>query len=208
MKKEQGIYILTNTVNGKQYVGMDSNLPSRAHRHLSGNTKECRLIHRAIQKYGKDTFSIETIPCPDISHDALCALEQAKIAELNTKAPHGYNLTDGGEGSVNPSLETRQKVSEALKGHEVTLETRQKISEANQNPSPETRLKMSDAQNGRKHTLESRQKMSKSRQGEKHHYYGKTFSIEHRQKISEAAKKQHARQRAERDKLSGQRLLF
>ena len=33
------------------------------------------------------------------------------IAKLNTKVPNGYNLTDGGEGLVNPSDETRAKMS-------------------------------------------------------------------------------------------------
>ncbi len=41
-----------------------------------------------------------------------------------------YNKTDGGDGSSNPSAETRRKMSEALKGKPRSKEIRRKISEA------------------------------------------------------------------------------
>ena len=34
----QGIYILTNSINGKQYVGKDVRLPLRPNQHLLGKT--------------------------------------------------------------------------------------------------------------------------------------------------------------------------
>ena len=46
--KNPGIYVLTSPT-GKQYVGRDVNLPSRATQHLRGNVPECPAIHRAIQ---------------------------------------------------------------------------------------------------------------------------------------------------------------
>ena len=56
--KNPGIYILTNKVNGKQYVGKDSNLPNRVNQHLSGYENNCPLIYRAIKKYGRENFDI------------------------------------------------------------------------------------------------------------------------------------------------------
>ncbi len=112
--KNPGLYILTNTVNGMQYVGKDSNLPSRSKEHLSGKTPQCRHVHRAIQKYGRDAFSVKIIQYPGISQEALNAVERWKIRHLQTLASGGYNLKEGGEGG-NPSEETRQKMSESTR---------------------------------------------------------------------------------------------
>ena len=109
--KNPGIYILTSP-SGNQYVGRDSNLPKRIKEHLSGKSPRCRLIHRAIQKYGADTFDVEIIRYPGISDEALNAVEKWKIKQLQTLSPKGYNLTEGGEGGKH-SEETRQKLSEA-----------------------------------------------------------------------------------------------
>ena len=107
--KNPGIYILTSP-SGKQYVGKDSDLPSRVRDHLRGNSPRCPAIHDAIQKYGHEAFSVEIIRYPRISEDALNAVERWKIRHLHTLAPSGYNLVEGGEGG-NPSEETRQKMS-------------------------------------------------------------------------------------------------
>ena len=109
--KNPGLYILTSP-SGKQYVGKDSNLPSRATQHFSSKSSNCRLIHRAIKKYSAAAFDVETIRYPGISHEALDAVERWKIKQLQTLAPKGYNLTEGGEGGKH-SEETRQKLSKA-----------------------------------------------------------------------------------------------
>ena len=110
--KNPGLYILTHKGTGEQYVGKDSRLPSRPKEHLSGNAPECRHVHNAIQKYGRDAFSVEIIQYPGISDEALNAVERWKIRHLQTLSPGGFNLTEGGEGG-NPSEETRQKISES-----------------------------------------------------------------------------------------------
>ena len=106
-----GIYILTSP-SGKQYVGKDTNLPKRVKAHLNGNTPQCRAIHNAIQKYGRDAFSVEIIRYPGISEKALNAVERWWIRRLKTLDPGGYNLTEGGDGAI-PSEETRQKMRES-----------------------------------------------------------------------------------------------
>ena len=111
--KNPGIYILTSP-SGNQYVGRDRNLSSRATQHLRGSAPHCRAIHDAIKKYGADAFSVEIIQYPGISHEALNAVERWKIRQLQTLAPGGYNLTEGGEGVI-PSEETRQKFSESAR---------------------------------------------------------------------------------------------
>ena len=108
--KNPGIYILTSP-SGNQYVGKDSNLPRRVRDHLSGKNLECPAVHNAIQKYGRDAFSVEIIQYPGISQEALNAVERWWIRRLQTLDPGGYNLTEGGEGLFNPSPEIRQKMS-------------------------------------------------------------------------------------------------
>ena len=113
--KNPGIYILTSP-SGKQYVGKDRNLPRRTKAHLRGKSPQCRLIHKAIKKYGGDTFSVEIIRYPGISQEALNAVERWWIRRLQTIAPGGFNLTEGGEGGI-PSEETRRKMSEIVSKH-------------------------------------------------------------------------------------------
>ena len=108
--KNPGIYILTSP-SGRQYVGRDTHLPTRIKQHLRGNSPRCRLIHRAIQKYGRNTFTVEIIQYPGISEEALDAVERWWIRRLQTLAPSGYNLTAGAEHGSS-SEETRQKMRE------------------------------------------------------------------------------------------------
>jgi len=108
--KNPGIYVLTSP-SRKQYVGKDVKLPSRIKNHLNGNVPQCRAIHNAIQKYGRDAFSVKIIQYPGISEVALKAVERWWVRRLKTLAPGGYNLNEGGDGSI-PSEETRQKLSE------------------------------------------------------------------------------------------------
>ena len=86
----------------------------------------------------------------------LSKLEILHIRFFNSKAPNGYNLTDGGDGwmsGTRHSLESRQRMSEVM-----TTEMRQKISEANKGKtspmkgkdhSPETRRRISQSLKGR-----------------------------------------------------------
>ena len=121
------------------------------------------------------------------THDEAITLE---IALIFLMRPYGglVNETDGGDGTIgltrNPHTEeTRQKVSNSLKGHTVSEEARRKISEASKvrTISEETRRTLSKVHQGRKHTEESRRKMSQVQKG-------RIISEEHRQKLSEAHK--------------------
>jgi group I intron endonuclease len=92
------VYIVTNIANGKQYVGITTNLKRRWHQHLSANGS-APALHAAIKKYGPEGFALSHI-CDAFDFDAACDIERNLIQQHNTKAPNGYNLTDGGEGVV------------------------------------------------------------------------------------------------------------
>lgn len=109
------IYIITNTINAKQYVGIAKNLQARWNQHKSLN-KSSPYLHAAIKKHGVDAF-IFTHFATAFDRESACLIEQTLIVEHNTKAPHGYNLTDGGEGARGAIVEqkTRSKLSQASK---------------------------------------------------------------------------------------------
>lgn len=101
------IYMVTNKANGKQYVGMTKDIKRRWHQHLSANGS-APALHSAIKKYGTDGF-VFTHVCDAFDFDAACDIERMLINQHNTKTPHGYNLTDGGEGVIGRSMTEEDK---------------------------------------------------------------------------------------------------
>lgn len=91
------IYLITNTVSSKVYVGLTTQLIiKRWRQHLKvARRGGASLIARAIRKYGESKFSIRELEeCS--GNEELNAAEQKFIAEYNSAAPNGYNLTYGG----------------------------------------------------------------------------------------------------------------
>lgn len=102
------VYVITNLINGKQYVGLTTaSIDERWKRHLD-QTKSvgASLIHQAIVECGKENFTIEVIDSAD-SLKKLCAKEREWIRKLNTITPNGYNVTLGGEIGGSPGKPTR-----------------------------------------------------------------------------------------------------
>ena len=82
----------------KQYVGITRNMQKRWGEHkLTYNNKTA--MGKAIQKYGSHNFEMVQIASSTNWEDAQL-VEKALIKELNTKVPNGYNLTDGGDGTL------------------------------------------------------------------------------------------------------------
>ena len=127
--KRFAVYIITNTVNGKQYVGITSSLKIRWYRHKKANGSSPAL-HAAIKLYGAENF-VFTHLMDVFNFEHAKDIEMELIASKGTKAPNGYNLTDGGEGShgVERSEETRKKIGKASKQRRHSDEARKRISE-------------------------------------------------------------------------------
>ncbi len=142
------IYRITNQLDGKPYVGQTvRTIEERFQEHAKADS----YIGRAICAHGVENFSCEVIEECD-NREQLNEREIFWIAELNSKHPNGYNLTDGGEGTA---------------GVERTPETRAKISAAKKNPSAETRAKMSAVHKGKPLSDEHRAKIGASGKGRK-----------------------------------------
>ena len=132
------IYVRPNLINGKKYVGQATDLKERQRKWNDLNQPYAGpAINNARAKYGIEAFGFEILKeCDDKELDYW---EKYYVKELNTKAPYGYNLTDGGGGmsGYTHSAETRKKISKGHKGKEPwkkgkhhSYETRKKISEA------------------------------------------------------------------------------
>lgn len=141
------VYVITNTLNGKQYVGQTIqtlNRRFRAHRWQSSGVGGKNMpIALAMHKYGTEHFKIEVLfTCS--SQTDLDTMELHYATTLNTFVPNGYNLRAGnGRGSVAP--ETIEKIRISNRGKKASEETRRKLSESRRGKkwSEATRAKLS-----------------------------------------------------------------
>lgn len=92
------IYKITNTINGKSYIGKTkSNYERRFREHVSETKKERaknRPLYRAMNKYGVDVFTVELLEETDNPVER----EKYWIEFYGTYGSNGYNATKGGDG--------------------------------------------------------------------------------------------------------------
>lgn len=122
------IYLLTNTVNGKKYVGQTVKpLDLRWQRHCWNCTYKNNMpVDMAIRKYGRHSFTREVI-AECYSQEELNEKEKHYVNELNTWSPHGYNLRAGdGMGAMSEQVKDKIRVSNT--GKIRSDETRRKLS--------------------------------------------------------------------------------
>ena len=169
------IYIVTNTVNGKQYVGITNSLAKRWNKHKNAKGS-APALHAAIKKYGLDAFIFSHI-ADAFDSEAAKKIEIMLIAEHNTIAPHGYNLTSGGDGTLNPSEEVRQKLSASHAGKTQSEETKAKRSASLKKAYAEGR-KESNAGKTWKMSEEGKAKIRAAKIGDKNPMFGKKQSPE------------------------------
>lgn len=119
-----GIIYKATSPSGKSYVGQTRyGLRERWRDHIydavDPNKDHCKLLNRAIRKYGGHTFELEILM--ECDNDELNHYEELYINHCNSIKPYGYNLTYGG---ANTHLEeTKQKISETLKGRPKSYES-------------------------------------------------------------------------------------
>lgn len=93
MKKD--IYIIRNDINDKVYVGQAINTKTRFQGHCKPSAAlENDLVARAIQKYGREHFSVEILESQVENYNDR---EKYWIEYYDCICPKGYNLTPGGE---------------------------------------------------------------------------------------------------------------
>ena len=133
MNGQYCVYVHTNKINGKRYVGQTKKNPLVRWGKNGKNYKGCRKFYNAILKYGWDNFE-HVILNSGLSKQEADTLEKKYIKEYKTREQkYGYNIEFGGstkEWSEESkeimrmhrlgkklSEETKRKVGEALVGH-------------------------------------------------------------------------------------------
>lgn len=87
---EYFIYIITNLINEKQYVGR-SEFERRCHSHIKYKSSN-RLLRLDIGKYGLENFQLDITIYKNVTLAQMHKKENELILELQTLYPLGYNL--------------------------------------------------------------------------------------------------------------------
>lgn len=114
VQKNYVVYLHTNLINNKVYVGQTNNIIRRWRNNgiEYTYTQSHSLFGKAIQKYGWENFSHEIL-AEELTQEEANALEIYYIEQFNSCNPEwGYNLRAGGNGGGALSQETKQKLRE------------------------------------------------------------------------------------------------
>jgi group I intron endonuclease len=165
------IYCIINCVNNLVYVGSSMDSKRRIHGHFrslrKGSHNNTRL-QEDFNFYGEESFEVKILDSTDTEEDRVHA-ENYWIAALNS-IKFGYNIEYAGACN---SVETREKISNTLKGRKLSLERRQNIAYG--------QLGRVGPMRGKSHSEASKQRMSDAQKG-------KHLSDNHKLKLSEARK--------------------
>lgn len=89
---KKDIYVIKNDINQKLYIGQSLNAEERFKSHCKKNYDNS-LVDAAIQKYGKEYFRVEILEKQIENYNEK---EKYWIKEMNSLAPNGYNILEGG----------------------------------------------------------------------------------------------------------------
>lgn len=122
-RKRGKVYMLTNTVTGKSYVGQTIQRPSaRMQQHKGGRqfgytrSSKPTLIQRSIRKRGWSAFTWEILE-KNIAHEPVKILDERErywIKEKQTLRPNGYNMDEGGQKGKRYTPDMRKAKSKAM----------------------------------------------------------------------------------------------
>lgn len=151
------IYKIVNNTNGKIYIGQTKNLKERIriHKYWAKIKRGNASIHKAINFYGFDNFSVEIL-LDGLTREDANIKEVELIDQYKTnQRDFGYNITIGGKGHrgvfgenhpmfgvKRPDLVERNKKG---KGRKLSQEIKDKISPLGRKASKETKKKMSES---------------------------------------------------------------
>jgi hypothetical protein len=104
------IYLTTNTVNDKKYVGLCARSSDQTQYLGSG-----KLLRQAIKKHGRGSFVRETLETCD-TEEELRLCEQKWISHFDAvNNPQFYNLHEGGRGGNVSQFVDRETLSISVK---------------------------------------------------------------------------------------------
>lgn len=123
------VYLTTNLINGKKYLGKHST-NTLEDGYLGSGT----IINKAIKKYGKENFKREILEFCDSLEEAYNKEELTIKEYCAVELDEFYNLTKGGKGNKGyvPKFteEWIKKISEGLKGKHLSDKHKENISKS------------------------------------------------------------------------------
>lgn len=190
-KNKSGIYKIINNLNKKIYIGRSNNIFARINSHKISSKNIKSPLYNAIRKYNIENFTYEVIEYCDVEE---ISKKEIYWIEFFNSANRliGYNLNDSEQGIIIVSKQTRNKISEKLKGNTNsknkirTKEHIDKIIESNKRRvwTEEQKYKLRIANLGRKDSKETIEKRNKAITGVK-----KNLTLEARKILSERLRK-------------------
>lgn len=118
------VYMHTNKINGKKYVGITSKEPKKRW-HGGSGYKNNKHFYQAIQKYGWNSFEHEVVSSGLTAEEA-GEMEKFLIKQYKTTdSEYGYNICAGGQLNILPES-SYKKISEANRGRKVSDDTKKK----------------------------------------------------------------------------------
>lgn len=105
------IYIITNDINNKVYIGQSINAYNRFIQHKSEARLQSdnMLIHKAMRKYGEEHFSYKLLESQIENYDER---ECYWIEKYSSIQPNGYNICIGGKGLGNGIFHPSTKIKD------------------------------------------------------------------------------------------------
>jgi group I intron endonuclease len=178
------VYLLTNLVNGKHYIGQTVNYAARMRFHSNSNLKN--RLSCAIRSHGWINFSREILGHAD-DQGSLDNLEKLWIIVTNA-INVGYNLKGGGANGKH-SKETLLKMSKAHEGRVYSRKAVDAMRTANLGKPKSAHVRKNLDRNGTTASLLTRKKLSMAKKGTKR-------SHESIEKCRQSMIKYHAQRRA------------
>ena len=164
------VYIHTNLINNKRYVGITKRTPPCLRWGKYGEKYANEYLRADIGKYGWDKFDHQIV-ARNLTPTQASTQEQFWVALFNTTDPRfGYNLTKGGFGCV-PNERMRKMASERNMGANNPMYGKTPWNKGLPSPSKgvprseETKRKISAAKKGHSVSEETRKKLSAAIKG-------------------------------------------
>lgn len=114
LQYKSGVYIITNAVSGKRYVGSSKNIYDRLHQHihlLDNNTGHNIHFQNSWNKHGRNSFVFGVLE--------ICEPEDRFIKEQHyidsLKPEYNFSLNVDANFGTSPTQEVRDKISNTLK---------------------------------------------------------------------------------------------